>query len=113
MIHPTNTQPGITNCPICIALPMVTPMHRSILFLNAKITALTCSAILEKKGMIIADMNTSLIGDLAANPSIVSTIISLNKDMTTVTMPSQTNPIRIDIISVLSNRESIINWMSD
>lgn len=96
-------------------------MHRSISFLYANITALAarctkkykvssneivivkldhtekdnkpCSAILEKYGKITRLVNTSLIPYLYANPSMVSTKISLMAEMLIVITNSHTRPI--------------------
>eukprot|EP00980_Cylindrotheca_fusiformis_P001326 scaffold333_cov133-Cylindrotheca_fusiformis.AAC.52 len=58
---PMMTQPGKTNAATWIALPTVTPTQRSISLRYANMTALTCSAMLEKNGTIIIEVNTSLI----------------------------------------------------
>ncbi len=75
-----------------MADPTVTPMHRSILFLYAKIIALTASAILLKNGIMITLAKTSLILDLSANPSMVSTTIPLIREIIIVTTANQTRP---------------------
>lgn len=62
-------------------------------------TALTCSAMLLKYGIIMTDVKTSLILARAAKPSMVSTMISLRTDMAAVTNTSHRRPIRNDMTS--------------
>ena len=67
-------------------------MHKSILFLYAKIIAETCSAMFEKYGRMTREVKTSDMPYRKANPSIVSTSISLIALMLMVIANSQTRP---------------------
>lgn len=56
----------------------------------------------EKNGIMITDTKTSLIGERAAKPSIVSTRISLTIEIKVVTIPNHNSPNLIDITSAFS-----------
>ena len=57
MIHPITTIKGSTSIAICMLDPTATPIARSILSLQATVTAVACSAALPTIGSRISPTN--------------------------------------------------------
>jgi hypothetical protein len=73
MIHPRTTISGRTNNAICILEPTATPIARSILSLQATVTAVACSAALPTIGRRINPTNVSPMLPVAVNASMEET----------------------------------------
>lgn len=73
MIHPRTMISGSTSSAICMLDPTATPIERSILSLQATVTAVACSAALPTIGSRINPTKVSPMLSVAVKASMEST----------------------------------------
>jgi hypothetical protein len=90
--------------------PTATPIAKSILFLLATVTAVTCSAALPTMGRMMRPTNASLKDEVSTTALILSTINSAQTATKPVDINSRKTAVVREIFS--SSSSSVGGWIS-